>query len=131
MFRVSPQDHFGLLRKALVRGSCAAWGRTVSQNCVFFRRSQLSGAAVLPVAELFPEIWLCRCIQRQQSQQNALSEFLGVLSAEQDVGNLKSCTFRNSGTPVRRTERRKSQKHTLSGILGHLCAEQNVGNLKK
>ena len=60
-------------------------------------------------------------------------------------------TFRNSGTPVRRTRRRKSQqmhfqgfwvscaqnpaseisKNALLGILGILCAEQSVGNLKK
>ena len=62
----------------------------------------------------------------------------------------KQCTFRNSGTPVRRTTRQKSkimhcqefwdccaQNKTSeistigpSGILGLLCAEQNVGNLK-
>ena len=42
--------------------------------------------------------------------KNALSVILGLLRAEQDVGNLKNCTFRNSGTPVCRTRRRKSQK---------------------
>ena len=37
-----------------------------------------------------------------------------LLCAEQNVRNLKKCTFRNSGTPVRRTRRRKSQKlHSL------------------
>ena len=71
--------------------------------------------------------------------------------AEQDVGNLKNCTFWNFGTPVRRTDRRKSQKlhfqefwdscaqyktseiskHALSGLPGLLCAEQDVDNLKK
>ena len=76
----------------------------------------------------------------------------GLLCAEENVGNLKkTCTFRNSGTPVRRTKRQKSKnmhfqefrdscaqnktsaisKTALSGILGFLCAEQNVGNLKK
>ena len=76
---------------------------------------------------------------------------MGLLCAEQDVGNINKCTFRNSGTPVRRTRRRKSQKvhfqefwdscaqnktsevstNALSGILGLLCAEQDVGSLKK
>ena len=55
---------------------------------------------------------------------------MGFLRAEQNVRNLKKCTFRNSGTPVRRTRRRKSQQNALSGILGFLCAEQTVGNLK-
>ena len=51
--------------------------------------------------------------------------------AEQDVGNLKKCTSRISGTPVSRTRRRKSPKTALSGILGLMCAEQHVGNIKK
>ena len=64
----------------------------------------------------------------------------------------KKCTFRISGTPVRRTRRRKSQHVqvqefwvsyaqnkiseisktlTCSGMLELLCAEQNVGNQKE
>ena len=82
--------------------------------------------------------------------KHAISGILGLLCAEQNVGNLKKCTFRNSGTPVRRAKRRKSQemdfqefwdscaqnktseisRNGLSGILGLLCAEQNVGNIK-
>ena len=75
----------------------------------------------------------------------ARSVILGLLCAEQEVGNLKKCTFSNYGTPVGRTRRRKSQKqmhcqefwdscaqnktseiskNALSGILGHLFAEQ-------
>ena len=60
----------------------------------------------------------------------ALSDFLKLLCAEQDVGNLKKCTVRNSETHVRRTTRRNSQKHAFSGILGLPCAEQDVGNLQ-
>ena len=76
---------------------------------------------------------------------------MGLLCAEQGVGNLKNWTFGNSGTPVRRTRRRKSQQmhfqklwescaheknvgisnDVLSGILGFLCAEQNRENFKK
>ena len=54
-----------------------------------------------------------------------------LLCAEQSVGNLNSCTFRNSGTSVRRTRRQKSNKNDIPGILGLLCAEQNVRNLNK
>ena len=52
------------------------------------------------------------CAQNKTSEisRNALSGVLGLLCAEQDVGNLKKCTSRNYGTPVRSTERRKSQK---------------------
>ena len=35
---------------------------------------------------------------------------LGLRCAEQNVGNLKTCTSKNYGTPVRRTKRRKSQE---------------------
>ena len=35
---------------------------------------------------------------------------MGLLCAEQDVGNLNKCIFNNYGTPGRRTKRRKSQK---------------------
>ena len=62
--------------------------------------------------------------------ETALSGILGLLCAEQDVGNLTKCNFRNSGTPGRRTRRRKSH-NAFSGILGRLCAEQDVRNLKK
>ena len=85
----------------------------------------------------------------RKNSQIALSGIMGLLCAEQHVGNLKKCTFRNSGTPVRRTKRRTSQdmhfqefwdscaqnktseisNNGLSRILGLLCA--NVGNLKK
>ena len=35
---------------------------------------------------------------------------MGLLDAEQGVENINKCTFRDSGTPGRRTRRRKSQK---------------------
>ena len=100
----------------------------------------------------FQKFW-DSCAQNNTAEilKNELSGILGLLCAEQDVGNLKICTFRNSGTPVRRTRRRKSQelhlqefwdscaqnktseiwKNILSRIIGLLCAEQNVGNLNK
>ena len=100
----------------------------------------------------FQEFW-DSCAQNKTSEipRAELSGILGLLCAEQNVGNLKKCTFRNSGTPVRRTDRRKSQqksfqdlwdscaqnktsevsKHGLSRILGLLCADQDVDNLEK
>ena len=90
------------------------------------------------------------CAQNKATEisKNGLSGTVGLLCAEQEVGNLKNCTFNNSGTPVRRTRRRKSQKmhfqefwdscaqhktseiskDELLGSMGLLCAEQNVGN---
>ena len=80
----------------------------------------------------FQEVW-DSCAQNTTSEisKNALSGILRLLCAEQDVGNLKKCTFRNSGTPAHRTQRRISQKNDLSGIMGLRLAEQNVRNLKK
>ena len=88
--------------------------------------------------------------RRRKSLKNALSEILGLLCVEQNVRNIETCTFRYSGTRVRRTRRRRSQKmhfrefwdssaqkrtseiskNALPRILGLLCAEQDVGNLK-
>ena len=47
----------------------------------------------------FQEFW-DSCAQNKTSEvsRNALSGILGLLCAEQDVGNLKKCIFRNSGT---------------------------------
>ena len=51
------------------------------------------------------------CAQNKTSgiSTTALSGILGLLCAEQNVGNLKQMTVRNSGTPVRRTKRRKAR----------------------
>ena len=76
----------------------------------------------------FQDFWdSCEQNRTSEISKYALSRILGLLCAEQNVGNLKQCTVRNSGTPVRRTKRRKSQNNGLSIILGLLCAEQNVG----
>ena len=45
--------------------------------------------------------------------KRGLSGILGLLCAEQDVRNLKKCTFKNYGTPARRTQRRMSQQMTF------------------
>ena len=101
----------------------------------------------------FQEFW-DSCAQNKTSEvlkKHALSGILGLLCEEQDVGNLKNmhfqelwdscaqnytsefsntCSFRNSGTPVRRRRRRKYQNGP-SEIMGPLCAEQDAGNLNK
>ena len=57
----------------------------------------------------FQEFW-DSCAQNKTSEisTNALSGILGLLCAEQDVGNLKNDFLRIRGTPVRRTKRQKS-----------------------
>ena len=78
----------------------------------------MSGAASLPGTELFfsktdcQEFW-DSCAQNKTSKisKNGRSGIVRLLCVEQNVVHLKPCTFRISGTPVRRTERRKSQKH--------------------
>ena len=44
-----------------------------------------------------------------------------TLCAEQHVGNLKRCTFKNSGTPVHRTRRRISQHWTFKNSGTPVC----------
>ena len=98
----------------------------------------------------FQEFWdSCAQNKTLEISTNALSGIRGLLCAEQNIGKLNKCTFRNSGTPVRRTKRRKSQQlhfrnsgtpaqnktseilnTALSDIMGLWCAEQNVNNLK-
>ena len=76
------------------------------------------------------ELW-DSCAQNETSYISKmwLSGILGLPCAEQNVRNLKKCTFRNYGTPVRRTTRQKYQK-SLSCFFGLRLAEQNVGYLK-
>ena len=79
----------------------------------------------------FQEFW-DSCAQNKTSEisTNALSGILGLLGAEQDVGNLKNAL---SGVlEILGAEQDVGNlKHALSGIMGLLRAEQDVGNLKK
>ena len=45
---------------------------------------------------------------------------MGPLCAEQNVENLKNCTFGNYGTPVRRTRRRKSHMWFVFDLISYL-----------
>ena len=135
------------------------WDSCVQNKTSEISNNGLSGIlGILRTSEIskndFHEFW-GSCAQNKTSgiSKHALSGIMGLLCAEQNVGNLKNvyshnfggscaqnkkhvgnlkqCTFRNSGTPVRRTKRRKSQTNALSRTLGLLCAEQTVGSLKK
>ena len=72
------------------------------------------------------------CAQKKTSEisTNGLSGILGLLCAEQDVGNLKNCTFWNYGTPVRRTDRRKSQQLHFHELWGS-CAQNKTSEISK
>ena len=63
--------------------------------------------------------------------KHALSEILGPLCAEQNVGNLQHLVSSNYGTPVRRTKLQKSKTKCTLENMGLLCAEQHVGNIKQ
>ena len=148
------------LKKPLVPGSFAAWGRTCSQKRTCFEQATYPGQLrclgrnLCSKTDVFVEQatcpWQLRCLGQNLFSKNGFQELWNSCAQKQDVGNLKERTFRNSGTPVRRKERRKYQQlhfrefwdscaqnktsaisaNALSGILGLLCAEQNVGNLK-
>ena len=92
-------------------GSFAAWGRTCSQKTHF------------------QEFW-DSCAQNKTSEisKSALPRILGLLCAEQHVGNIKQCTFRNSGTPVRRTKRQKSKKMHLQEVWDS-CAQNKTSEI--
>ena len=88
--RTFAQKYAFFWKKPLVRGSCAAWGRTVPQECVLFWKQPLAWGS-------------CAASGRFFSRNLALLKHItSTISTE--------CTFRISGTPVRRTRRQKSQK---------------------
>ena len=94
------------------------------------------------------------CAQDKTSEisKHALSGILGLLCAEQNVGNLKNCTFRksgslvcaeqnvenpnkmhvrefgNSGTPVRRTKRQTSQEMHFCNFWDS-CAQDKTSEI--
>ena len=152
-----------ILKKSLVPGSFAAWGIFFSQNSDFFFEETTCPGQLRCLGQnfflnigLFVEQATCpgqlRCLgqifvlKNVGNLKNALSGIMGLLCAERGVGNLNKCTFRNYGTPGRRTRRQKSQQrhvqefwdswaqnktseistNALPGIMGLLDAEQDV-----
>ena len=79
----------------------------------------------------FPEFW-DSCAQNKTSEisTNALSGIMGLLGAEQDVGNLKQMHFQEIWESCAQNKPSEISKNGLSRIMGLPCAEQNVGNLK-
>ena len=70
------------------------------------------------------------CAQNKTSEMTkiGLSRILGLLCAEQDVGNLKKYIFKKSGTPVRTTRRRKYQNiHFLE--FWDSCAQNKTSEI--
>ena len=80
------------LNEPLVPGNFAAWGGTFSQKSdfhEFWDSCAQSNTSEIPKMD-FQEFW-DSCAQNKTSEisTNALSGILGLLCAEQDVGNLK------------------------------------------
>ena len=89
------------------------------------------------LGQFFPEIFsfeqaTCprqlRCLGQNVFSKNGLSRILGLLCAEQDVGNLKTCTFRNSRIPLTRARRRKSQKMNFQELWDS-CAQEKTSEI--
>ena len=76
--------------------------------------------------------FLDSCVQNKTSEipKNAPSGILVLLCAEQNVGSLKNCTFRISGTPVRRTRRRNSQNMHFQELWDS-CAQNKMAEISK
>ena len=117
------------MKKPLVPGSFAAWGRTFGRNSTFCLKKQFVLGSFAAWGRTcsqrtdFQEFW-GSCAQNRTSEisKNGLSGILGLLCAEQNVVHLKQCTFRISGTPARRNR--------TSGI-SKTCAFRNSSNQNK
>ena len=72
---------------------------------------------------------LVRKTCRRKYQTNDLIEIMGLQFAEQNVGNLKTYTFKKSGTVARSKQRRKSPQIEdpgclLASIKGRRCLQR-------
>ena len=123
--RIVSQKMF--LNKPLVPGSFAAWGRTVSGKS-FFEETTCPGQLRCLRQNFFPENREATCPgQPRCLGQNCFSKN-GLSCAEQDVGNLKQCTCRNSGTPVRRTKTSEILKNDFQEFW-HPCAQNKTSEI--
>ena len=79
----------------------------------------------------FQDFW-DSCAQNKKSEisKNVHSRNLGLQCAEQNIGNIKKCTFRHSGTPVRRTKRQTSQNMHCH-IVGDSCAQNKTSDISR
>ena len=109
-----PEENVGNLKKYTFRNSGTPVRRTQRQK---------------PHKMYFQEFW-DSCAQNKTSEisKNALSLILGLLCAEQDVGNLKELHFQEFWDSCAQNKTSEISTNTLSRVLGLLCAEQDVGN---
>ena len=73
---------------------------------------------------------MCTCTKTSEIAKNALPGILGLLCAEQNVGNLKKCTVSISETLVRRTTRQKFQKMHVQEFWDS-CAQNKTSEISK
>ena len=78
------------------------------------------------------ELW-DTCAQNKTSEisKNALLGIMGLLGAEQHVGNLTILHFQEFRDSCAQNKTSGISTNELSRIMGLLCAEQNVGSLKQ
>ena len=112
------------------------WGRAFflfsPEIRLFVLRDHLSRAAALPGADVFFQTSDCFKNITSTISKHALSESLGARFAEQNVGNPKKTSALSGFLVLLCAEQNVGNlTHALSGILGLLCAEQDVGNLKQ
>ena len=80
----------------------------------------------------FQKIWdYSAQSQASEISKHAPSTSLGLLRAEQHVGNLNKMHFQKLWDSCAQNKTSEISKRALSGILGLLCAEQNAGNQNK
>ena len=66
----------------------------------------------------FQEFWDSPAQNKtSEISKNALSNLVRLQFAEQNIGNLKKCTFKNYGTPVRRTKASEISKNVTCVLL--------------
>ena len=117
------EQDIGNLKKCTFRNSGTHARRTTRRNSQKTYSVRNSGAPVRRTRRQkskqidVQEFW-GSCAQNKTSDisKNGFQELWGSCALDKKGVHLKPCTFRISGTHVRRTERRKSQKYVLSGI---------------
>ena len=122
-----PEIRF-FLKKPLVQGSCVAWGKTVfSENCLF-----LEEATCLRCLgqSFFQKSGLVEAYNVNNLNRMHFQNFWNSCAQNKASENIESCTFRKSGTPVRRTERRKSQKMHCQEFWDS-CTQNNTSEITK
>ena len=122
------QNFFSKDELCLEEATCPGQLRCLGQNFFLIKRTfRISGTPVRRPRRQkskkmhFQKFWdSCAQNKTPEISNNALSRILGLLCEEQNVRNLNKCTFKNYGTPVRKTKRRHP--------TGVLCANAVSGS---